>query len=155
MVIGAGCADGSFCVWNLHSDGGEYSRSDIHLMMMIYRLAVLSNLTILFSTSCSQSCHSQGTGASWIWSMLRRQMVQCGGAVASVYRIRDGQGGLVYPSRRIDAQGERCFGGSCGSMFGVFREHPPSWLCRWRPSPNSSARWRLLYLQPNIMDCRQ
>ena len=23
MVIGAGCADGSFCVWNLHTDGGE------------------------------------------------------------------------------------------------------------------------------------
>jgi WD40 repeat protein len=23
LVIGAGCADGSFCVWNLHSDGGE------------------------------------------------------------------------------------------------------------------------------------
>ena len=34
MVIGAGCADGSFCVWNLHSDGGEFSpcihRSFIH-----------------------------------------------------------------------------------------------------------------------------
>jgi hypothetical protein len=118
MVIGAGCADGSFCVWNLHSDGGEYSRLGIHLMMMVH-IAVLSNLTILFPT-CSQSCHSQGTGTSWIWSMLRRQMVQCGGAVASVYRIRDGQGSLVYPSRRIDAQGERCFGGSCGAMFGVF-----------------------------------
>ena len=23
IVIGAGCADGSFCVWNVHSDGGE------------------------------------------------------------------------------------------------------------------------------------
>lgn len=86
--------------------------------------------------------------------MLRRQMVQCGGAVASVYRIRNGQGSLVYPSRRIDAQGERRVGGSRSSMFGVFREYPFSRVCRWRSSSHSTGR-RLLQLQPNSLDCRQ
>jgi hypothetical protein len=44
MVIGAGCADGSFCVWNLHSDGGECFRSVIHLMMVYeYSCIVKSN----------------------------------------------------------------------------------------------------------------
>ena len=32
-------------------------------------------------------------------------------------------------------------------MFGVFREYTPRRLCGWRPSSNSSARWRLLFFQ--------
>jgi WD40 repeat protein len=32
IVIGAGCADGSFCVWNLHNDGGKDRTPPVSLM---------------------------------------------------------------------------------------------------------------------------
>jgi hypothetical protein len=30
VVIAAGCADGSFCVWNLHGDGGKWKSRPLY-----------------------------------------------------------------------------------------------------------------------------